>query len=284
MRRPACHNGKQNLLYRDEGMKKTNRNLAGVHAEMLLHYLYPEMDNQWMVEHLGTFYRNYNSDLINYDTENGLVQVARDSFTKLLPAGMLFSDTSLKGEGLKGKIDQQNEQLRLLRDLFQPLDNVVFKRQMGMERQVSELLEDKLEYVLKTWFHYDLRAEKNEYIRQMAGLLPLVRSIKGNYLIIRNILAAMFGCEVTCTVGRYSDTDQTRSWLPMVRYELLIEGLDGRQYERMTNDVDELRQFITEWFFPFDTECRINIKWHGQGMNDSEHWLLDYNTELTVDS
>ena len=70
----------------------------------------------------------------------------------------------------------------------------------------------------------------------------------------------------------------------MVKYELLIEGLDGRQYEQMTNDVDELRLFITEWFFPFDTECRINIKWHGQGMNDSEHWLLDYNTELRVDS
>ena len=39
-------------------------------------------------------------------------------------------------------------------------------------------------------------------------------------------------------------------------------------------------EFRKEWFVPFDTECFISVKWHKQGRNDTEHWLLDYNTEL----
>lgn len=265
-----------------EGVEKISQNLSEVKAEMLLHYLYPEMDDKWMVEHQGTFYRNYNSDLIAYDTESGLVQVARDSFMKLLPAGMLFSESSLKGKGQKEKTDKLKKRQDLLRDTFQPLDNVSFKRRMGMEREVAALLDSKLQYVLTTYFHYDLKAEQNDYIKQMAGLLPMVRNIRGDYLTIRNILRVMFDCEVTCSTGRYSDTDQTRSWITEVTYELLIEGLDAEGYEQMTKDVEELRQFMKEWFFPFDTECFINVKWHNQGRNDTDHWLLDYNTELKI--
>jgi hypothetical protein len=261
-------------------VEKTSENLKEVKAEMLLHYLYPEMDNRWTVEYQGTFYRNYNCDLIAYDTESGLVEVARDSFVKLLPTGMLFPESSLKGRGLREKADRLKERRRLLLDLFQPIDNVAFKRQMSMEREVAALLDSRLHYVLSTYFHYDLKAEQNVYIRQMAGLLPMVRNIRGDYLTIRNLLSVMFGCEVTCTTGRHSDTDHTRCWMIKVTYELLIEGLDAEGYGLLTKDVEELRQFMKEWFVPFDTECFISVKWHKQGRNDTEHWLLDYNTEL----
>ncbi len=261
-------------------MKSINKNLSEINAEMLLHYLFPEMDDKWMVEHVGTFYRNYNLDLIGYDEETGDVMVARDSFTKLLPSGMLFSDNSLKGKGKQSKIDKLVNQQRLLADFFQPIDNITFKRRMKTEQVVAELLKDRMTYLLTTFFNYDITQETNEYIKQIAPMLPLVRNIRGDYLTIRNILAALFECEVTCTIGRYSDTDQTRSWLPKVTYEMLIEGLDPESFEKMTNDVEELRQFMQEWFFPFDVVCFFNIKWHHQGMNDSKHWLLDYNTEL----
>ena len=259
-------------------MQKISQNLSEVNAEMLLHYLYPEMDDKWTVEHLGTFYRNYNSDLIAYDKENGEVQVARDSFTKLLPAGMLFSESSQKDK--KVNTSKQKDRQLLLRETFQPIDNVSFKHRMSVEREVSDLLDSKMQYVMTTYFHYDPKAEENEYIRQVADMLPLVRNIRGDYMTIRNILAAIFDCEVTCAIGRYSDTDQTRSWIPQVAYELQIEGLDTKSFEIMTNDVEQLRQFLQEWFIPFDVQCNITIKWHHQGMNDADHWLLDYNTEL----
>ena len=263
-------------------MKKVSQNLSEINAEMLLHYLYPEMDDKWTVEHLGTFYRNFNSDLIGYDEESGEVQVARDGYTKLLPAGMLFSDSSLKGKGQKTNISKLKDRQLMLREMFQPIDNVSFKRRMSVEREVSDLLDSKMRYVLTTFFHYDPKAEENEYVRQIAYMLPLVRNIRGDYMTIRNILAVLFECEVTCTIGRYSDTDQTRSWIPQVAYELQIEGLDPESYEKMASDVEQLRLFMQEWFFPFDVQCIMTIKWHHQSMSDTDHWLLDYNTELKV--
>lgn len=261
-------------------MKKISQNLSEVNAEMLLHYLYPEMDNKWTVEHLGTFYRNFNSDLIAYNDETGEVQVARDGFTKLLPPGMLFAENSQNGKGQKPNPSKLKDRQLLLREMFQPIDNVSFKRRMSVEREVSDLLDSKMQYVMTTYFHYNLSAEKNEYVRQVAGMLPLVRNIRGDYMTIRNMLAVLFECEVTCTIGRYSDTDQTRSWIPQVTYEMQIEGLDTESYAKIASDVEQLRQFMQEWFFPFDVQCFMTIKWHHQGMNDTDHWLLDYNTEL----
>ena len=263
-------------------MKKINQNLSEANAEMLLHYLYPEMDDKWTVEHQGTFYRNFNRDLIAYDENTGEVQVARDSFTKLLPPGLLFSESSLKGKGQKNKINKLNDRQRMLREMFQPIDNVSFKRRMNIEREIASLLDTKQQYVLSTYFHYDIKAETNEYIKQMAGLLPMVRNIRGDFKLIRNILATLFKCEVTCTFGRYSDTDQTRSWIPQVAYELIIEELTPERYEQTAKDLEELRQFMQEWFFPFDVNCVMTIKWHHQSMNDCKHWMLDYNTELKV--
>ena len=263
-------------------MKKISQNLSEVNAEMLLHYLYPEMDNKWTVEHVGTFYRNYNRDLITYDEESGEVQVARDGFTKLLPTGMLFAENSLKDKEQKANISKLKDRQLLLREMFQPIDNVSFKRRMSIEGEVAELLDSKLQYVMTTYFRYDPKAEKNEYIRQVAGMLPLVRNIRGDYMTIRNILAALFECEVTCTIGRYSDTDQTRSWIPQVAYELEIEGLNQESYVKLGDDLEQLRQFMQEWFFPFDVQCIMAIKWHHQDINDTDQWLLDYNTELKV--
>ena len=237
-------------------MKKINQNLSEARAEMLLHYLYPEMDDKWTVEHLGTFYRNFNRDLIVYDEETGEVQVARDSFTKLLPSGLLFSENSLKGKGQQSKINKLKDRQNMMHELFQPLDNVFFKRRMDIEREIASLLDTRQQYVLNTYFHYDI--------------------------LIRNILATLFKCEVTCTYGRYSDTDQTRSWIPEITYELIIEELTPESYEQTAKDLEELRHFMQEWFIPFDVNCVMNIKWHNQSMNESKHWMLDYNTELKV--
>ena len=142
-------------------MKKVEQNLKEVSSEMLLHYLHPEMDEEWKVENQGTFYRNFNSDLIAYDEEKGEVQLARDSFTKLLPPGMLFSDKSLKGRGQKNKINKLNDRQSMLRDMFQPFDNMSFLQRISVEREMAALLDDSLNYVLTTLFHYDITKEEN---------------------------------------------------------------------------------------------------------------------------
>ena len=56
------------------------RDLFEINAEMYLHYLYPELENQWRVESKGTFYRNYNQDVLTVETEEQRVELARDGF------------------------------------------------------------------------------------------------------------------------------------------------------------------------------------------------------------
>lgn len=263
-------------------MKKIDQNLSEISAEVLLNYFYPEMADAWKVQNEGTFYRNFNRDLLAYDEETGEVQVARDGFVKLLPASMLYPESSLKGKGKRQNAEHLTEQRRLFQDMFQPFDILSFRRTLAIERQVYSLLEEKMQYILTTYFHYDLAAETNPYVKEIAVLLPFVRNMRGDYRLLRKLLASLFGFEVTCRIDRFSDTDQTRSWLPQVTYEILVEGLSTEEYEAMNREKEGLIQFLQEWFIPFDVKCYIIIKWHNQSWNDANHWLLDYNTELKV--
>ena len=39
-------------------------NIRQVSAEMLLNYLFPEMEGQWLADNKGSFYRNYSRDIL----------------------------------------------------------------------------------------------------------------------------------------------------------------------------------------------------------------------------
>ena len=261
-------------------VQRTSQNLSEVSAEMLINYLYPEIDEQWKVQNMGIFYRNYTRDLLTYDDDTYDIWVARDGFIKLLPQGMLFSSQGMKKGQHKANTKKQTAKLRMLNDLFQPFDTFAFRRKLAIERQVSELLDTKLEYVLKTYFHYDLTAETNDYVREMARLLPFISRLRGDLLLVRNILASLFKCEVTCRHGRYSETDNTQRWLPMMTYELLIEEMTAEEYQQMTASMEPLKQFISEWLIPFDVKCDIVVKWHNQLPLTNQNLVLDYNSEL----
>ena len=59
---------------------KINRNISQIRAEVLLNYLYPEMSRTWMVQSKGTFYRNYNQDILAlYEKEDKAI-LTRDGF------------------------------------------------------------------------------------------------------------------------------------------------------------------------------------------------------------
>ena len=263
-------------------IRRTNQNLSEASAEMLINYLFPEMDEQWKVQNMGTFYRNYTRDLLTYDEETFEIQVARDGFIKLLPQGMLFNEQGPKKGQRKANIKRQTAKMRLMNDLFQPFDTFAFRRKLAIERQVSELLDSKLEYVLKTYFHYDLAAETNEYVRELARLLPFVSQLMGDLLLVRNLLASLFNCHVECQRGRYSETDNTRRWFPLITYELLIEDMTAEEYRQMIMDMEPVKQFIGEWLIPFDVKCDIVVKWHHQPPLISQNLVLDYNSELKV--
>ncbi|MBR5723896.1 MAG: hypothetical protein IKX62_00800 [Bacteroidales bacterium] len=249
-------------------------------AEMLLNYLYPELEERWTARHDGTFYRNYNRDILSLEPEEESVSLSRDGFLALLPQGLLSPEEELKKGDRQDKHKALEERIKVLSEAFLPIDTFRFRRQLKAEREVSELLDGKLEYILKTYFGFDLAAEQNPYVREFAVLLPCIRQRRGDFGLVRNLLSAVFHCEVQFSQRRYSGTDSTRSWLPVARYELLIPGLSAGEVQALYNDLQPLTAFLGEWFIPMEVRLEIVIRQHGSGPELKEGLTLDYNTEI----
>ena len=251
-----------------------------IRAELLLNFLYPEMSNQWTSQNEGTFFRNYNSDLLTIDEEKMVALTARDSFMKLLPQGLITQETDLKGEDAAEKFKQLELKLRLLRETFKPIDTFRFRESLYVEHQMSSLLQGKLSYILNTYFGVDLDKIENPYVREAAILLPYVNRRRGDFGFIANLLRTLVKCEVNMTTGRYSHSDTTRSWLPMVRYDLVIPGLTPEQYQEKDKEIQPLRDFLCEWMIPFEVWCEIVIKEYDVPLQTDTRLTLGYNTEV----
>ena len=252
-------------------------------AEMLLNYIYPELEDEWIANHDGSFYRNYNRDALSLDDNEKRVRLARDGFLKLLPQGLLNNESELKENG-KIDIRERHRQLewrqKLLTETFLPIDTLYFRRHLRIERSVSELLNTKLEYILKKYYHFDLNAEKNPYVREFAVLLPYVRGRRGDFGLLRTLLSALFECKVAMVEKRYSHIDSTKCWTPFLRYELLIPDLDAPAYQTIYQDTRPLVDFLSEWFVPVEVVFDIVIKQHRVRPFADQRLVLDYNTEL----
>lgn len=244
-------------------------NIPEISAELLLSYLYPELTGQWMAHHVGTFYRNYNCDVMALYPDEHTVEISRDGFLQLLPQGLFAGE--------------DKEQLSLLRDAFLPIDAYWFNTKMQVELQVSQLLQSKLEYVLREYFGFDLATQTNPYIRQAAVILPFVRSKRGDFPFIRELLSMLVHCPVEMKIGRYSDTDTTVAYLPRLRFDLLVNDLSSEQYKTSAKDLQPLFDFIREWLIPAEIHCEFEIK--AQSPRSLNHALtLDYNSKLKVEN
>lgn len=255
-------------------------NTSEISAELLLNLLYPELKDKWIVKNKGTFYRNYNSDVLSIHEEYHHVDLSRDGFLKLLPQGLLTNDDELKGENFAEKYENLAKRQLLLQEAFKPFDSFVFRRRLDIESKVSELLNTKIDYLLKKYFHYDRSKEKNPYIKSIAVILPYISKLRANFGLIKDLLKTVIGCEVEITTGRYSEKDNTRYWLPWLRYDLLISNLTNTEYNELRRDILALEQFINEWFIPFDVKCNLRIKQHNYPCHLDRNLTLDYNTEL----
>jgi len=260
-------------------MRVTN-DISQISAEMLLNYLYPELQDKWIARHAGTFYRNYNNDHLTVSEQYNTVELARDGFLKLLPEGMLSDENELKGKDFLGKYNRLQQRRRLFLEAFLPFDTFAFRQRLHIERKVSELLDIKLDYVLRHIFGYDLTAETNPYVREIAVLLPYVSKMRADFSSIAKLLGNLFGCKTKLKIGRYSHIDSTRYWIPRVEYQLLIPHLSAADFQQLQTDIQPLQQFLAEWLMPAEVHCTITIKHHLQPQEAGNGLLLDYNTEL----
>ena len=255
-------------------------NISEISAEMLLGYLYPELEDKWVARHEGTFYRNYNDDALSVDAQRMEVTLARDGFIKLLPEGLVNTEDELRGKEVKGRFEAMKKRLHLLNEAFLPLDSINFRKKLKIERQVSELLDDKLDYVLRTFFDIEVTEDTDPYVREAAYILPYVSKKRGDLLFVRELMKAVTGYPVVMTRGRYSGTDNTKNWLPLVRYDLLIPGLDSEGYMQKSAEIRPFCNFLLEWFLPVDVMCRFGIKQKAGSFGTDKGIILDYNVEI----
>ncbi len=257
-----------------------NQQIPEISAEMLLNFLYPDLEEKWIAHHDGTFYRNYNRDVLSVDPGEPRVWLSRDSLLRLLPQGLLSPEGELKTGDTEEKHDEIEYRLKVLSEAFLPFDTFTFRRHLKVEHGVSDLLRDKWDHILKTCFGFDLKGEKNPYVRTFAVLLPGIRRWRGDFDLLRSLLADVFRCEVKLLERRYSETDSTKAWLPEVRYELLIPDLSPEEFRTLQADILPLRDFLSEWFVPLDVRLEIIAKHHGASAGLNGQLTLDYNTEL----
>ena len=260
-------------------MRKSVQNTE-IGAEMLLTYLYPELEDKWIVRYDGTFYRNYSHDAMEISPEEATVWLSRDGLLDLLPQGLLSMEDDLKSGDVQEKHRQLNLQRRVLSEAFLPFDSVEFRRRLKVEKDVSELLSDKLSFILRTFFGYDIEAEKNPYVRDFAVLLPYIRHWRGDMEMLRRLLSSVFDCEVVRRDGRFSEEDSTRAWIPHIRFELLKPDLTAEDFRTLQADILPLRDFLSEWFMPAEVRLDILVRHHSASPRLDENMILDYNTEL----
>lgn len=259
---------------------RIDRNLSQIRAEVLLNYLYPEMEGDWIAQYKGTFFRNYNEDILALYENESKVVLARDGFLRLLPEGLLTNDDDLKGEDVAQKFKELEWRRELLNEAFSPFDTYIFRKKLMIERNTSELLEQKLEYLLKEYFNFDLATETNELVKEAAVLLPFVSRWRGDFSFVANLFGALMNCEVEVSTSRYSHLDSTICWLPRVRFDLLIPGLTPEEYRKRTETMEPLVCFVREWLIPFDVWCEVKIKEHHPIQGTQKRVTLDYNTEV----
>ncbi len=257
-----------------------SQQIPEISAEMLLNLLYPELEDKWIAHHDGTFYRNYSRDVLSLSPEEAEVSLSRDSILGLLPRNLLSPEGELKGGDMEEKHDEITYRLKLLSEAFLPFDTFSFRRRLKAERNVSDVVNDKLDYLLKTYYGIDLSAEQNPYVRSFALLLPGIRRWRGDFDLIRSLLIAVFRCDVRLVEGRYSQTESTRAWIPVVRYELLIPDLSPEEFRTLQADILPLRDFLAEWYFPADVRLELLVKHHKADAGLNGELILDYNTEL----
>lgn len=253
-----------------------------INAELWLNRMYPDLRDKWVVRSMGTFYRNYNSDIMETQLDTNEVSLARDSFLHLLPDSIIADADELREGDFQSRYEVLKQRELLLRDAFAPLDTFHFRHFLHIEQKVSTLLADKLDYILKQHFDIDLSQIDNPYVRKVAQALPFITQKRGDLQYVRQLLAHLFECEVELDQShRYSQTDSTLAWLPEARFNILLTDLTHEEYVEQTRLLASLTRFLEEWLLPFDLKTRISLRQHGLHVStNNKQLILDYNTEL----
>lgn len=253
-------------------------------AEALLGLFYEGLEKEWVAYDRGLFFRNYSEDVVSIDEDARTVTLSRDGWLRYLPQELVSPEDEIreKKEAAGNRnvdlaaIDEDiRKRISLLGEAFVPLDSFSLRTRITLEKKVQEILDAKRDWILKTFYDFDMASEQDEYVRQAALLLPYLPKIGGNVRFVQTLMETITGRKVRLRYTTYGATDHTRCATRKVFIDVIIDGLDSESYRAEMNKLHPLASFLKERFLPMELVCEIGIK----GKNP-DVLLLDYNYEL----
>ena len=284
-----------------------------INAELLLSY-YPE--GNCKVSFSGLHKRNTYNDIVDmerlYD-DTIHVTLSRNSLYNSLPEYMFhpidrFDNVPGKDEKehFNEQLAEQTEEIANAYKFFSPIDILLFRlRSQVRERIETYAKEDvMMQQILGDQITPEQRA--NRFISQMIPFLPQCRRLRGNKTLLTLLLRKIFleeGLHIRLAQNNQMRTDEQPRYADSVGMEL-GEGFAGNIYPEnvMTyiishwsepesesretffhflEEIEELRQFIQDYFLSVETELHFDIFKDGSSvMLSSPDSLLNYNTSL----
>ena len=256
-------------------------NTRGLRAEAIVPLL---GKRDFRVRSEGVFYRNYSDDILSLKEEvkdDPVLRLTRDSIYHLLPDGLFFQEDSLqnfkKKQDYKKHYEKVVEEKEKIRLFFQPFDTTFFKISLEFGEELNNISDNETELFINRFIRQHLQNEKNWLIRKTMPILPYASYIRGNKMLLKDILEVLFTSKVDINIT-YENPEASN----FMDIEILIhkKGLSNVEYKELDEDIKDFFLFFYEWFLPFDSNCTYWIK-------DKEHKFiigtpltLEYNTQL----
>jgi hypothetical protein len=275
-----------------------NKNIPieDIRAESIIAVMFDDIIPE--VRNLGSFYRNYCEDIIRIgnesDRESIVVELSRDGIYYLLPETLFFLENRLlikkskniinseiaNESAIKDEVKKQNAEKKHLFAFFKFFDIQYFETKLLLEKEIFDLENNQINFILKNLFDYDLDKEENEYIKKIAPLLIYCSRIRGDLLLLSEILSAALKHRVEIN-KRNIFIDQSSESVVLIEFIVHIEGLSLKEYQELTTMYKPFLYFINEWFFPAGEDYVYKIKDTTQKFDLNEKQIiLDYNTQL----
>lgn len=249
-----------------------NSDLREIKAETIVSLLDLPVFAVQTKEKGGTFYRNYSSDLIEYDRNTNTITLSQDGIYNLLPEGLFFNEDELKSsKNFKVSSARIKEKKKEINHFFQPFDTEYFKLSVALEKQINKLTEKGNEILLDLFF--DTTADKKtQYAASLQQfLLPHSSHIKGNEHAIRNVLKSLLHAKKIELI----ETDYCNK-----RFIIHIPNLSKEEYVQKVKQISDIFEILEEYFLPFNINYDFRLKDREQKFILGEDLILDYNVNI----
>lgn len=256
--------------------------IGDLKAETWLNSFFPE-NYLFEVKAKGTFYSNYCEDLLEVDTglpEGNKLCLSRDGLFHLLPEALFVEENRLRDPKLKQEPFAAEKEHIL--NFFIPFDTEFFQISRELDKTVCGIESGVVDILLKLLYNIDPKDVHNPFIKKVLPLLLQVSEIRGDFVLITQLISAITGFDTEIQPAKTSVTfpfGRKEEYI-IINIVFSISGLTNFEYNQLYDDLKEFVDFISEWFFPADLPIQYVIKDNNHPFTLDGTLTLDYNTHF----